>query len=218
MADSIANATDSEFLDIMDSVRNALGANPADYPMITTEMKTALDDHRDAFGDSLPVHTAAQANARAKRLAKDADRDAGEAVVRSIRNMCKGGGVTDAQMAALGTPTSSSEAPSTATVPAVKINTSERLRHTIEWFDNASPDNRRRPRGTMGAEIWNKIDGPPPVDEHECNFVTLDSRSPYMTEYYGSDAGKMAHYMLRWRGRDGSVSAWGETVSATITG
>jgi len=28
----------------------------------------------------------------------------------------------------------------------------------------------------------------------------------------------MAHYLLRWRMRDGSVGAWGDTVSATITG
>jgi len=33
-----------------------------------------------------------------------------------------------------------------------------------------------------------------------------------------TDAGKMAHYVLRWRMRDGSVGAWGDTVSATITG
>lgn len=32
-----------------------------------------------------------------------------------------------------------------------------------------------------------------------------------------ADGGKMAHYMLRWRMRDGSTGAWGETVSATIT-
>jgi hypothetical protein len=39
-----------------------------------------------------------------------------------------------------------------------------------------------------------------------------------LTEYDGSDDGKMAHYMLRWRMRDGTTAAWGETVSATITG
>ena len=42
--------------------------------------------------------------------------------------------------------------------------------------------------------------------------------TPYVAEYDGADAGKMAHYMLRWRMRDGSTTAWAETVSATITG
>jgi hypothetical protein len=70
----------------------------------------------------------------------------------------------------------------------------------------------------MGAEIWVKIDGPPPGNEQDCVFLTLDSSTPYMKEYSPTDAGKMAHYMIRWRMQDGSVSAWGETVSATITG
>jgi len=28
----------------------------------------------------------------------------------------------------------------------------------------------------------------------------------------------MAHYLMRWRVNDGSTGAWGETLSATITG
>ena len=66
--------------------------------------------------------------------------------------------------------------------------------------------------------IPQKLDGPPPVDETQCTFLTLDSKTPYLAEYAGADAGKMAHYLLRWRMQDGSVSAFGETVSATITG
>jgi len=63
-----------------------------------------------------------------------------------------------------------------------------------------------------------KIDGPPPADEKDVVFLTLDAFTPYVAEYGGDRAGKTAHYMLRWRMRDGSVGAWGETVSATITG
>jgi hypothetical protein len=63
-----------------------------------------------------------------------------------------------------------------------------------------------------------KIDGPPPGDEKDCQFLALDRNTPYLMEYDASQAGKTAHYMLRWQLRDGSRSAWGETVSATITG
>lgn len=69
----------------------------------------------------------------------------------------------------------------------------------------------------MGAEIWVKIDGSPPGDEKECTFLTLDAFTPYLAKYGPENAGKTAHYMLRWRMRDGAVSAWGETVSSTIT-
>ena len=76
----------------------------------------------------------------------------------------------------------------------------------------------RRPRRTMGADIFLKIDAPRPTDVKDCAYLATDSRSPYVVEYEASDAGKMAHYMLRWRMRDGSTLAFGETVSATITG
>jgi hypothetical protein len=36
-------------------------------------------------------------------------------------------------------------------------------------------------------------------------------------EYLPEHAGKTAHYLLRWHFRDGSKSAFRETVSATIT-
>jgi len=55
-------------------------------------------------------------------------------------------------------------------------------------------------------------------NEKDCWFLALDSATLYLPEYSGSDAGKIAHYMLRWRMQDGSLGPWGETVSATITG
>lgn len=55
-------------------------------------------------------------------------------------------------------------------------------------------------------------------NEKDCVFLSLDTLTPYTAEYEPVDAGKTAHYMLRWSMRDGSVTAWGETVSATITG
>lgn len=82
----------------------------------------------------------------------------------------------------------------------------------------SSPDNKRRQRGTIGAEIFVKIDGPPPTDVKECTYLTTDSATPYVVDYPGSEAGIMAHYMLRWAMRDGSTRAWSETISATITG
>jgi hypothetical protein len=91
------------------------------------------------------------------------------------------------------------------------------LRHTINFTDAASPAIKRRPRGVIGCEIWVKIDGPPPGDEKDCTFLALDTATPYVAEYSPEQAGKTAHYLLRWQLRDGSRTAFGETVSATIT-
>ena len=218
MAKSIQNATDSEFLDIMQQVKTAVNANPADYPNVTAAMKTALDDAIDDFGVKLPTHIDSKAQARADRLAKDASRDIGEQLVRSMRRITKESGASEAALAAMGIPAVSEKAPPSATYPIASVDTSERLRHTISWTDAETPNNKKKPIGAMGAEIYVKIGGAPPVDASESTFLTVDSRTPFTIDYPGADAGKMAHYLLRWRMTDGTTRAWGETVSATITG
>ncbi|QDV88990.1 hypothetical protein RAS2_00490 [Phycisphaerae bacterium RAS2] len=59
-----------------------------------------------------------------------------------------------------------------------------------------------------GAEVWVKVDGPPPVDPVVLEFLAVGTRDPYTRDYSGPHGGKSAHYMLRWvnsRRRDGSV-------------
>ena len=218
MADSISGLSDAELIDVATQANNVMNANLANYPGVTQQQVDDLKTAKDTFAASLTDHVAKQAAAKAATQVKEADRDQTEAMLRLLRNIAKANGTSEANMAALGIPSSSGAAPSNATVPAGSVNTSERLRHTLEWTDAASLDNRKKPRGVMGCEIWVKLDGPPPVDEKECTFLTLDAFTPYLAEYSGTDAGKMAHYLLRWRMRDGSVSAWAETISATITG
>lgn len=141
-------------------------------------------------------------------------------LLRSLRDRVKAEGVADDKYAALGFPTSGpvGESVSNATVPVATVDTSKRLQHTIHWKDAAPGASKRKPKDVFGLEIWNKIDGPPPGSEKDCGFVTLDTGSPHLVEYDAEHAGKMVHYMLRWQFKDGSKSAWGETVSATITG
>jgi hypothetical protein len=215
--DGIGSLSDAELLDVAAQVVSVMTPDPTLYGS-TAAVVTALTADMNLFDTDLVAHVAAQAAAKSATSTKDAARAALEAAIRSIRNIANANKVKQADMDALGIPVSNNAAPSNATVPAGLVNTSERMRHTISWTDAATPNNKRKPRGTMGCEIWLKLDGPPPTDESECTFLTLDSATPYLSEYPGTDGGKMAHYMLRWRMSDGSVSAWGETISATITG
>lgn len=217
MATSIQNASDSELIDIATQTFNAINGNLANYPGVTQQMIDDLQTFTNTFSTDLTTHVASQAQAKADRLTKDASRNPVESQLSTVRNLSKAGGSTEAAMSATGIPVSSVKAPS-ATRPAARVDTSQRLQHTIHCTDEATPDNKKKPRGAMGAEIWAKFDGPPPTDETECTFLTLDAFTPYVKDYPGSDAGKMAHYLVRWRMRDGSLTAWGETVSATITG
>lgn len=217
MANDISRLSDSELLDAAAHAKVELDANLSRYVGVTTDMTDLLTDAIDGMSDALTAHIHAQAEAKAKTADKEDARGVLEQILRNIRNVAKAGGTSQGDMNALGLPSGSSAAPSNATVPDVEVDTGERLRHTLHWRDAASQDNKRKPRGTMGAEIWVKIGGPPPSDEKDCIFLTLDAFTPYLAEYEGGQAGQVAHYMVRWRMRDGSVSGWSETASATIT-
>jgi predicted phage tail protein len=42
--------------------------------------------------------------------------------------------------------------------------------------------------------------------------------TPYLTDSAGADAGKTAHYWLRWVNTRGEAGPWSDTISATIPG
>ena len=217
MADSISSLSDSELAGMAAGLISAVTAAPATFGL-TPAFVTTLTDEKDNFDQELSIHIDRQTQAKAQTIKKDNQRSVLEGLIRDARQMAKAAKISEANMAQMGIPSSSSPAPSNVTVPAAAVNTSERLRHRLDWTDAASLDNKKKPRGVMGAEIWVKIGDPAPGNEKDCVFLTLDAFTPYVAEYDPADAGKTAHYMIRWRMRDGSVSAWGETVSATITG
>lgn len=218
MADYLTRLSDSQLSVVAEQVWTGVDAAPGDYAA-TAAQALDLKTKKDAFSADLTAHVAAQAAARSKTKTKDASRDQLEEIIRFIVKQARLNGVDDATLSNLGIPTGAGgDAPSNATRPAGSVDTSQRFQHLIRFSDEAAPDSKRRPRGVLGCEIYRKIDGAPPVDETECVFLTLDTESPYLADYAGTKVGEMAHYMLRWRMRDGSASAWSETLSATVTG
>jgi hypothetical protein len=98
------------------------------------------------------------------------------------------------------------------------LDTSQRLAHTISFMDEETPTKKAKPAGVLGAEIWVKIGDTPPADPSELSFLALDTNTPYLAEYTGAQAGKKAHYMLRWVDTRGDKGPWSETARATIAG
>lgn len=97
--------------------------------------------------------------------------------VVKFRKLLDANGGAASKYAALGIPQAESVGPTTTTVPVATVDTSERLRHTIRWADSATPSSKRRPRGTIGIEIWRKIDGPLSGSELDCEFLALDTET-----------------------------------------
>lgn len=105
-----------------------------------------------------------------------------------------------------------------ASHPVGEVETSQKLVHIIHFRDEFTPDSKAKPEGAIGAQIWLKIGGAPPVDHKECEYVATDSRTPYNCDFDGADAGKTAYYLLRWINGKGETGPWSPLVQATITG
>lgn len=220
MGDFMNNASDSGLLAEAEQFRSAVSGSPGDFGLSAgqvTALQTAIAD----FGGEIEQHVAAQAEARSRTLSKNEKRDVLEQLLRELLRLVKAQStVKDSDLTSLGQiATGGSYAPlSNPTRPTATVDTSERLRHTIKFADEATPDQKRKPAGTVGCQIFEKVGGNAPTDEKECSFVALDTATPYVREFDGADAGKMVHYILRWQLKDGSYSSWSETVSATVTG
>jgi hypothetical protein len=72
-----------------------------------------------------------------------------------------------------------------------------------------SPTSKAKPAGEMGCEIWmskipvespesGKLGGTPPTDLDDCQFLTLDTRTPHRADFTGAEANQTAHFIGRW--------------------
>jgi hypothetical protein len=182
-------------------------------------MVTALSDLRDTSAADLLEHDQIEITRKAVTVKKNGSRRAAADEATRMKDLTEASGASEEAMTALGFPKAGPAGESTsATVPIATIDNSKRLMQTINFADAATPGVKRKPKDVVGCEIWIKIDGPLPGSEKDCVFLALDTQTPYVVDFDPADAGKTAHYMIRWQFKDGSKSAWGETVSATITG
>ena len=216
MPDTISGASDADLITIANTVLAAITTTPAVYGLVAADA-TDLGLSINNFQDALTNHANAQATAKSLTEVKNTNRDDVETKLRRVRNIATAHGTAISDMNTLGIPAGGPTAPTNATVPIATIDTRERMKHTINWSDSAAINQKRRPRGTLGVEIFAKVGDPAPASEADCVFLAIDTVTPYVASYGPTDANKNAYYMLRWRMNDGSVSAWGETVSATIT-
>ncbi len=191
----------------------ALGLDPlVDIPPLTAAQGVWTTDRA--------AHTAAQAAAQAAREAKETARGGLEGVIRPlVARLQASSAVDDAERQALGITvrdTIPTPVGPPLTRPVVKVDTSQRLQHTISFADELTPTRTAQPAGVRGAQVWVKIGDPAPVDPSELTILATDSRTPYLATFDGADAEKVAHYMLRWESTRGETGPWSETASATI--
>jgi hypothetical protein len=214
-SDADFNAWQLNFVTYANANLLNLGLTLADLAAITSAQIT--------WNTAFPAHVAAQATAQGARANKDTVRHPYEAAIRPlVRRMQGSSAVSDQEKEAMGItvpdPSRTPVAPPT-TSPITTIGCGERLRHTLDFRDSTNPNKRSKPDGMIGVEIYNKLTAqgaPAPIDPAEFVFLALDTATPYVSDYPGTDGGKNAHYILRWVNTRGVKGPWSEVFSATI--
>lgn len=213
---------DTEFLAWAQNFVNYVNTHEAELG-IEPDQTVNLTPRLTAFSATMSANTAAADAARGAKQDKDIAREQLEDTVRVlVRQLQASPMVDDGERAAMGITVKDAirtMAAAAATRPVGMADTSQRLRHEISFFDEATPTRRAKPEGASGCEIWVKLNGPgepAPADPKEFSFVALDTASPYVLDFDGADASKTAHYILRWVLKGGAKGPWSETVSATI--
>ncbi len=196
----------------------------ADLGLVAADV-AGLNGSAASWTGDYPAHGAAQSAARAATEAKQRARSQLKAMIRPlVRRLQAESQVDDGERAAMGITVPDRVATPTGppvTRPLVRVDSGQRLRHTIHFADEATPTRRAKPSGVMGVEIWVKVapfggSSTPPTDPSELKFLSIDTRTPHTAEFSGEDGGQTAHYMLRWVATTGEKGPWSETASATI--
>lgn len=186
-------------------------ADLAELGKLATDFQTSITDAQQA-------QVALDTKIQVKRQARAAIEAATRARVRQIQAAPD---ITDADRAGLritlrdATPT---RAGAPTSRPIATVDTSERLRHRLDYRDSATPTRRAKPAGVKGCEIYLYIGPEAPADPNAFRLLTLDAASPYTVEHNAADIGKTAHYLLRWLSTQDEPGPWSDTIHATITG
>ena len=212
-SDADFDAWTRNFVDNVVADAAALGLSPAQV--------TSLQSAQTDWGLKFPASNAAQAAVNSAVQAKNDSRSGYEDLIRSLANIMQSSPqVTDAQRQSLGLnvrSTTRTAAGAPTSRPVATIDTSQRLRHTINFVDELTPTSRAKPDGAQGCEIWMKVGDPAPAGPKDVHYLALDTRTPYTVEFEASDGGKTAYYMLRWLSTRAEPGPWSATVSGTIT-
>ena len=194
--------------------RAALGVSTGDL--------TALTAGQTAWTAAYATHQATQTQALSDRQAKDDARADYTTLIRAtVGQMQKNPAVTDTQRQAMQITvpdTTRTPAAVPTSRPTVKIDSSQRLSHKLEFRDEATPTSRAKPAGVTASEVWLFVGTTAPAGPDAMHLQGVDRSTPYLMEFDSADAGKTAWWALRWVNTKGEHGPWSATVSATIPG
>lgn len=189
-----------------------------------------LQDALVAWNAAYPAHVAAQNAARAAAQTKEEAKHELERQIRPISAFVQAyPTTTNADRAAIGITvreTGGRRTPAPTTRPLLLVDVGDRLTHRLRIMDEGEGRGTpgtgvrgRRPRGTMGAEVYVALVeplAPPPTDPDLYKFVGTVTGGATELTFDAAKGGRRAAYLVRWVSPTGRPGPWGETVTATV--
>lgn len=106
-----------------------------------------------------------------------------------------------------------SSVPAPSSAPIVGVLAPNLCQHVITF--RFAGGRGSQPVGSSGAEIYIALGDERPLDD-AFRFAAWATRSPHLLQFSESDAGRTAHYRLRWINAKGETGPWSEIASAVI--
>lgn len=106
--------------------------------------------------------------------------------------------------------------PPPSTMPVLRIDRIEQGFQNVSATDEATPNRRARPAGSVGLLLYRAV-GPDAVnDPADATFVTFVGKASVRSSFTAADRGKTVTYFARWTNARGEVGPWSRGVSASI--
>jgi hypothetical protein len=221
MADDNIPHPDPEFDGFFDQIHTYITANAADLGL-TPDQLPPLAAAKTTWDTAYPAHKTAASAAGGAARTKEHARSGAEQLLRPIIQQIQANPkVTDEQRKAMNIHVRSKTRTSASiptTAPMATIDTSQRLRHVINYRDSAAANSRKKPAGVAYCEIWAKVGSPAPTGVGDLAYLGNATQTPQLEEFTGAQAGMTVYYWLRWVNTLGQKGPWSEQVSATIQG
>jgi hypothetical protein len=212
-------STDVGFLDWSTNFSTQLTAAPTAIGLVAGDATAYANLHNaynDAYVDAVTPATRTSVTITSKNVTK---RDA-IAKARALVKKAQASSVTNdgaRVLFGMNIPDPvASEIPAPGTRPLVQVVSNAGNQHTLKLRDEATPTSQKKPNNVLSAEIWVKIDGAPPTGIDQCQYRGDMTRNPFAIAFAGSDTGKPAYYIARWKTARGIVGPESAPSLATI--
>ncbi len=212
MKDSLLISFGRSFISGFSQIASALGVSGDKL----NELASVIDEYETTLQEIYSTRNHLQS----LTTKKNSLRNTLKALIRALTRKARSdSNLTNTQLALVGlkprdrirTPSKTPE-----TAPYITIDIQRNRQHVIGVYDYETANNRAKPEGVIGAEIWVYVGNSDEMTEKNMRYIGTATRRRLSFTHDEEDAGKEAQYLARWINRRGERGMWSNKSSATI--